>query len=155
MPQAWRILQENHAAAAFSGDGAAKYGGRWNSKGVAVVYTSGSMSLAALEILVHLNPILYLKYLAFRVEFDNSLVEKATVGNLPPDWKAEPPAPCSQAIGDQWAREGRTAILEIPSILIPCEPNYLLNPAHPDFGKILIGKPEPFAFDPRLVAQRP
>ena len=151
MPTAWRIVKEKHAAAAFSGDGAAKFGGRWNSRGIPVVYTSGTKSLAALEILVHLNPPMFFRYVAFRLEFTESLVETLAVKNLPTDWRDEPPPPSTQAMGDAWARSARTAVLALPSVIISGEPNYLLNPAHPDFRRITIGKPEQFTFDSRLL----
>ncbi len=152
MLEAWRIIKEKHAATAFSGEGAAKTGGRWNSRGVPVVYTSSTKSLAALESLVHLNPPVLFKYAAIRIKFDDALLEIMPARNLPADWRAEPPPPSSKAVGDGWVWEARSAVLALPSLLISGEPNYLLNPAHPDFKKISIGKPEPFAFDPRLLA---
>lgn len=148
---AWRIIKEKHAATAFSGEGAAKTGGRWNSRGVPVVYTSGAKSLAALEILVHLNPPVLFKYVAIPIRFDDALLEILPAKSLPADWRDEPPPPSSQAVGDAWVREARSAVLALPSVLVSGEPNYLLNPAHPDFEKISISKPEPFAFDPRLL----
>lgn len=151
MPEAWRILKEKHAATAFSGEGAAKAGGRWNSRGVAVVYTSATKSLAALENLVHLNPPMPFKYVAIRIEFAEKLVEEFSLDSLPPDWQAEPPGPSSKRIGDVWVHEARSAILKLPSVIISGEPNYLLNPAHRDFHKISIDAPERFAFDLRLL----
>jgi RES domain-containing protein len=143
------MVKEKHAATAFGGEGAWLYGGRWNSAGTSVVYTSGSQALAALESLVHLNPPVIFKYLAIPIEFDDALVEK--VAALPADWTEEPPPPATKAIGDLWVKEARSAVLELPSVIILGEPNYLLNPAHPDFQKIIIGKPQPFSFDPRLL----
>jgi RES domain-containing protein len=152
MPEAWRIVKAKHAAGAFSGKGAADHGGRWNSRGAPVVYTSGAKSLAALESLVHLNPPVHFKYVAIRAKFDEALVEIFPVKALPPDWRSEPPPPSTKAIGDAWTRSARSAMLALPSVIISGEPNYLLNPAHPDFKKISVGKPEPFAFDPRLLS---
>ena len=149
MKQTWRMVKEKHAATAFRGEGAWLYGGRWNSAGTSVVYTSGSQALAALESLVHLNPPVIFKYLAIPIEFDDALVEK--VAALPADWTEEPPPPATKAIGDLWVKKARSAVLELPSVIILGEPNYLLNPAHPDFQKIIIGKPQPFSFDPRLL----
>lgn len=151
MPEAWRIVKEKHAGTAFSGQGAAKGGGRWNSRGVLAVYTSGTRSLAALEGLVHLNPPVLFKYVAIRVEFDAALVERAALHSLPGDWRVEPPPPSTKQLGDEWVRSARSAILALPSVIIPGELNFLLNPAHPDFKKIVIGTPEEFAFDPRLL----
>lgn len=151
MLEAWRIVKEKHAADAFSGGGAAKTGGRWNSRGVAVVYTSSNKALAALESLVHLNPPVLFKYVAFRLTFPDSLLEEIPLKKLPADWQAEPPPPSTKAIGDLWVREARSAVLALPSVIIPGEINYLLNPAHRAFKRITISKPEGFAFDPRLL----
>ena len=148
MTHAWRIVKEKHAATAFSGDGARLYGGRWNSAGASVIYTSGSKALAALESLVHLNPPVIFKYVAIPIEFSDTLVEKLAA--LPADWTEEPPPQATKDIGDLWVKEVRSAVLEIPSVIIRGEPNYLLNPAHPEFKKITFGKSEPFSFDPRL-----
>jgi RES domain-containing protein len=149
MNQTWRIVKEKHAATAFSGDGARLNGGRWNSVGTSVVYTSGSIALAALESLVHLNPPVIFKYVAILIEFDRALVEE--VAALPADWREEPPPLATKEIGDIWIQDARSAVLRLPSVIIPNEPNYLLNPAHPDFKRIFIGRAEPFSFDPRLV----
>jgi RES domain-containing protein len=151
MTEAWRIVKEKHAATAFSGEGAAKTGGRWNSRGVAVVYTSGTRSLAALESLVHLNPMVLFKYVAIHIEFDDSLVEKVPLNTLPNDWQAEPPPPSTKQLGDAWVRDTRSAILALPSVIVPGELNFLLNPAHSGFKKIAFATPEAFAFDPRLL----
>ena len=145
------MVNAKHAAAAFSGEGAAKFGGRWNLKGVAMVYTSATRSLAALEILVHLNPRTKIRYEFFRAEFDDGLVETLDRAALPPDWNIEPPSRSTGQIGKDWTHQARSAILAVPSIIVPDETNYLLNPAHPDFKLIKIGKPEPFDFDQRLL----
>ena len=150
MPEAWRIIKEKRAATAFTGDGAAKTGGRWNSRGVSVVYTSSTKSLATLENLVHLNPPVTFTYVAFPLKFDDALLEVFPIKNLPADWRTEPPPPSTKAIGDGWVKASSSAVLALPSV-ISGETNYLLNPAHPDFKKITIGKPEPFVFDPRLL----
>ena len=109
------------------------------------------MALAALETLVHLNPPLRFRCVSIEVAFEDALVEVVNPSTLPSDWSEEPPPPSSQAIGDLWVRKARSAVLEIPSVIIPSETNYLINPKHPDFHKIHIGKPVPFAFDSRLI----
>ncbi len=152
MPEAWRIVREKHAAAAFTGEGAAKTGGRWNSRGVALVYTSASESLAALETLVHLNPFVRFSYTIFRLEFKEAIIEALPLKNLPADWRVEPPSPSTKRIGDLWVQQARSAVLALPSILVRSERNYLINPAHPQFSQIKIGPPEKFGFDPRLLA---
>jgi len=147
----WRIVPVNRANDAFAGEGARLFGGRWNSPGVAVVYGSEHKSLAALELLVHFNPVAPNHFKAFPIQFPDSLVETIAVRSLPKDWRQEPPPPSAQHFGNIWAREMRSAVLAIPSIVIPDELNFLLNPRHPDFKKITIGKAEDFSFDSRLV----
>lgn len=116
-----------------------------------MVYSSTTLSLAALETLVHIKPPERDNYVAFRFEFDASLSESVLPEMLPAEWRAEPPGLGPAAFGDRWVREGRSAILAVPSVIIPHETNYLLNPLHSDFPKIKIGKGQPFSFDPRLV----
>jgi RES domain-containing protein len=152
MPYAWRIVKARHAATAFSGEGAARTGGRWNSRGVGIVYTSSTKALAALETLVHLNPPILFKYVVFQLEFADSLIGTASTKLLPRGWSVEPPGPASKAIGDNWVRSAASPVLAVPSVIISEETNYLLNPAHPKFRKISIGKPAPFSFDRRLIA---
>jgi len=151
MAIAWRIVKEKYAATAFSGEGAARTGGRWNSRGKRAVYTSSTKSLAALETLVHLNPRVIFRYAAISIEFDDSLVEKVSLAALPAGWREEPPPAATQKIGDEWLQSTRSAVLELPSVIIPEESNYLLNPSHPDYPKISIAPSQLFAFDPRLI----
>jgi len=147
----WRIVKTQYAATAFSGEGAFRIGGRWNSWGGRIVYTSGSLSLAALELLVHLDPPIHLRWSAIRCEFDEELVTTLDRDELPFDW-ARYPAPLStQRVGDRWISGMKSAVLALPSVIVPGEPNYLLNPGHPDFSRIRIHPPERFAFDPRLL----
>ncbi|MCC5850876.1 MAG: RES family NAD+ phosphorylase [Verrucomicrobia bacterium] len=151
MRRAWRIVKETHAASAFDGEGARLFGGRWNSQGTRVVYASGTKALATLENLVHLNPPVSFKYVAIPIAFEDALVEKFKPSDLPAEWTEEPPPPSTQVIGDQWVKEARSAVLELPSVIIRDETNYLLNPAHANFKNINLGTPEPFTFDPRLL----
>ena len=151
MATGWRIVPVGRAADAFVGEGAKRFGGRWNSPGRAVVYASQHKSLAALEQLVHHNPRTPDRFKAFQIYFPDSLIESVSLHSLPPDWRQSPPPPAAQQVGDAWARELRSAVLAVPSIIIPEELNFLLNPAHPDFKRISVGKPEDFTFDPRLL----
>ena len=148
---AWRIVKAKHGDDAFSGEGAFRYGGRWNSPGTRLVYVSASLSLAALEMLVHLPAGAPFAFGTFRVHFDASLVEHLETSALPEDWREGPPSPSTQAIGDGWTRATRLAVLAVPSAIIPEEKNFLLNPAHPDFLKVTIDTMRPFAFDRRLL----
>ncbi len=148
--QAWRIVRETYAATAFDGEGARLYGGRWNTPGHRVIYTSATQSLAALESLVHLHPPVSVKLVAIPLTFPSTLLETLARARLPSDWRQNPAPPTVQRLGDQWLTESRSAILAVPSVIIPAETNYLLNPQHPAFKKIKLGKPIPFSFDPRL-----
>jgi RES domain-containing protein len=149
--RAWRIIRRNHAATAFDGEGAKGAGGRWNSPGSAVVYTASSLPLAALEMLVHLPRESSLaKFVSIPVDFDEGLVTELKA-SLPPDWRIYPAPISTMAIGDAWLRSKASAVLRVPSVLIPEESNFLLNPAHMDFAKLSIGPPRDFWFDPRLI----
>ncbi|PYS55522.1 MAG: hypothetical protein DMG13_03660 [Acidobacteria bacterium] len=152
MAAGWRIVPEGRAGDAFIGEGAKMYGGRWNSPGFAVVYGSQHKSLAALEHLVHLNPRTGNRFKAFSFHFPDSLMNSIAPRDLPKDWRQEPPPPSTQRFGDAWVRQARSAVLAVPSIIIPEELNYVLNPAHADFQKITIAKSQDFVFDPRLLS---
>ena len=148
----WRIVKRKHAKTAFSGEGARLYGGRWNHSGVPLVYTAGTISLAVLEMLVHLDSTELLQhYVIFEVTFDSKLVTPIDPGELPKNWRAYPPPHASQKIGDAWAKTAKSAVLGAPSVVVPSEKNYLLNPRHADFPQVRIHKSAPFQFDPRLV----
>jgi RES domain-containing protein len=151
---AWRITKEVHARSAFSGEGARLYGGRWNSRGIALIYTAQSQSLAVLEMLVHLDsPELLKHFVLFEVTIPSSVVEVLDVAKLPQHWKENPIPDEMQSVGDDWVRSRRSAVLRVPSTLVPAECNFLLNPAHPEFRKLHMGKAVPFAFDARLARQ--
>ena len=149
---AWRIVKSKLAATAFSGDGARKFGGRWNSPGAPVVYLAGSTSLAILEMLVHLNaPELLHRYVLFEITFNPSLLVAVHPSSLPKNWRKSPAPPALQKIGDTWANSNTSALLQVPSAIVPTEFNYLLNPHHPDLKKITVHPKFPLRFDPRLL----
>jgi len=137
----WRIVKPEHVDNAFSGEGALKFGGRWNSKGTAMVYCAGTLSLAALEMLVHLELAEILNtYLRIPVEFDSKLVLELAAEGLPADWKEDPIPFSTTAIGDTWIASGQSVVLKVPSVIVPEESNYLLNPLHSDFKKVVVGE---------------
>jgi RES domain-containing protein len=150
LPIAYRIVKARHARTAFSGAGARIAGGRWNRPGDAIVYASGSLALAAIETFVHLGDDgLRIRFVYFAAEIPDRLaIERCR--KPPPNWRAEPPADASMDYGSRWFRDGRTAVLEVPSAIVPSETNYLLNPLHPGFRRIRIGRARPFVFDPRM-----
>jgi RES domain-containing protein len=148
---AWRIVKRKFRKVAFTGEGARRYGGRWNSKGTAVVYVAQSQSLAALEILSHTESEELLRYyVAISVSFDSRLVVDVDVSSLPKNWKTYPAPRSLRAIGDAWVSSGKSAVLRVPSVLVPSESNFLLNPRHPEYTNLVIGEPLRFSFDPRL-----
>jgi RES domain-containing protein len=152
MPSAWRIVRAARVRSAFTGEGARVYGGRWNSRGTAVVYVSEHESLAALELFVHLTPLSPNdRYLSFRLDWEDKLTEYFPVKSLPSNWNAEPPMFQTMQIGDEWARAGKCVALAVPSVLSTSEMNFLLNPKHTDFKKIKIGQPVEYRFDSRLL----
>lgn len=152
MASAWRIVKSKHAGSAFDGEGARTYGGRWNSRGTPVVYLAESRALALLEVLVHLHDIALLEhYVRFGVEYHGRLCTQLERASLPEAWNASPPPAELARLGDEWVASRRSALLRVPSAVVPEEHLVLLNPAHPDVDKLSIGPPEPLALDPRLA----
>ena len=149
--RAYRLTRTARLSSALSGEGAARYGGRWNSEGTPVVYASGSLSLAMLEIMVHLEDYgtLLDSYSFVLIEIPADRI--TVVHRKPPGWNANPPGIASQRVGDTWTVRLTSVALSVPSVLAPEERNYLLNPRHPDFRKIRFGKPRKLPFDPRLI----
>ena len=150
MPTVYRIVKARHARTAFTGEGGRVAGGRWNRPGGPVVYTSDSLALAAIETFVHLGEDgLHIRFVYFKVEIpDDVRVEQCR--RPPRGWRAEPPLDASMRYGSSWIRRGRAAVLDVPSVIVPSERNYLLNPRRPDFARIRIGRPAAFVFDPRM-----
>jgi RES domain-containing protein len=152
MTTAWRIVLARYQDDAFSGEGARLRGGRWNSKGTIMVYTAGSIALASIEMVVNLpGPKLLEEFVRIPVHIPSNLVLDLPLDNLPSDWNCRPAAPSIKAIGDRWVKQGKSAVLKVPSVVVPEEYNYLLSPNHPDFAKITIGTPVRYRFDPRLA----
>jgi RES domain-containing protein len=150
---AWRIVPSQHQATAFTGDGSRMFSGRWNSAGMSVVYTAGSISLAILEVLVHLREATTMPdYLLIEARFDDSLLAAIDETQLPPNWRRDPAPETLKQFGDDWIRGQHSVVLRVPSS-ITGEPNYLLNPLHPKFTDVQIGAPQPLLLDPRLVPE--
>ena len=150
--RAFRLAKPRHAAHAWSGEGARVHGGRWNAPGTRVVYASGSVALAALELLVHLEtPVLLDAYDLHEARFDSRLVVTLPPHALPEDWRSDPAPPSVRALGDGWVRRSESAVLRVPSAVVAEEPNYLLNPDHRRFREVERLRPRRFRFDPRLA----
>jgi len=155
MPVGWRICVPEYASepdVMLSGDGSYLYGGRWSSRGVRVVYLGTSLAQAGMELLVHLGRADVLNtYMKMPVTFPGEVVEHIDPEDLPDDWMEASMAPSVQAIGDEWVASQESVILQVPSVAVPGEFNYLLNPAHSDMSELNTGDITAFKFDGRLL----
>ena len=155
MITAWRIVPQQWAESAFDGEGARLHGGRWNRPGKSAVYLADSRALAALEVLVHLNPAMAAQcYQMIEVTFPASLVQTIELEPLAEALASPSVQPATQHAGDAWLTEAAAPVLQVASSIINEEPNYVLNPRHPKFDRLKIGEAQPFAFDPRLLTTR-
>ena len=147
----WRLARRVHSA--LDGEGARRAGGRWNSPGIPVVYTSSALSLAVLELLVHTDPDLVPNDLnAFEIEIPEALTRSILdVSTLPSNWRQIPNHPACRAIGDDWLNRQNHALLGVPSAVVPEELNYLINPAHADARLIQVVRSRAFSWDRRLL----
>lgn len=148
--EGWRLARAPYAD--LSGEGARRYGGRWNSPGRAAVYLSENAALPVLEVLVHLDLPLELlppDYVLMHVDFGP--VDDGTASWI----DSGPGTPLneldSRAYGDEWLGTGSTPVLSVPSVIVPECRNLILNPAHPMVGRLPSPAIRPFAFDPRLI----
>lgn len=146
----WRLTPERNAERAFSGEGAKKYGGRWNRSGIAAVYASSSLALCTLEILVHLDPVLFPSHYLYHITVSDKVPTSELSEDLPNDWRIYPAPEILQDIGSRWLISRVTCALRVPSAVIPTEWNWVLNPLHPDFARLAIAGPQLYEFDPRL-----
>jgi RES domain-containing protein len=147
----WRIVRRRFASEAATGEGARLFGGRWNSRGVRVVYASTSLALAAIETFVHIEPSLLPDDLvSIEGEIPQGIkIGKAELKALPSNWHPTE-IDSLHRFGEHWIRNAETAALLVPSAAIRGEWNVLLNPVHPEFGRIKFRKPQPFQFDARM-----
>lgn len=123
-------------------------GGRWNSPGRPLVYTSESLALCLAECLVHVTGPLPRDYVAFKVAVPDDEVEVLATATLKPGWQSD--VGYTRAIGDQWIDQARSLALAVPSLVLPESTNVLLNPAHPQASRLAVTDQQPFRFDPRL-----
>ncbi len=134
----------------ISGNGAKLYGSRWNSAGTPMLYLAGSISLAWLEMLVHLQ--LQDKSTDFALLYVNisadAAIQELQSAKLKKNWQSDPGY--TQFIGDEFVRSKQKSVLKVPSAVVEEEANFLVNPLHPDFKKTEIIKTKIFQFDHRL-----
>jgi len=151
--QVFRLVKARFSGTALDGSGAKAFGGRWNSKGVATIYTSDSISLAALELLVHLHRTeIFRRYFLFKLALSDNAVMSLDDTALPEDWRRDPPPSSTALFGDEWTASLQSLALTVPSSIVPLERNVLLNPRHPEFDSVIAGaSSESFDFDPRIA----
>jgi len=125
---------------------------RWNSKDVKAIYTAGSRSLACLENVVHRSSLgLKDDFRTILIAIPDDLeIEEIKLSDLSTHWQQYLQYPYTQKLGDEWTRKASTAVLKVPSAIIPEEHNYIINPLHGDFSRIQYLGNEPFNFDERL-----
>lgn len=149
----WRICRQPFVATALDGIGGLYAGGRWHRRGRPIVYAASSAALAALEVLVHVDPLDApddLRLLTLDVP-DDLLIEQLEVARLPARWASVPAPDELAALGTEWLASRRGAALSVPSAVITIDRNLLLNPLHPEVGRVRIVGDEAFTFDPRLM----
>ena len=152
MRRVYRILRKAYSKRPLDGEGAYLFGGRWSSPGTRLGYTSEHMSLAMIEYLVHAGSEEAPSDLVVIAADVPKSVSRASVSlkQLPEHWRQFPAPPELARFGDEFARKGRAAILIVPSVLVPGESNWLMNPRHSDFPQIRLQPAEPFSYDPRF-----
>jgi RES domain-containing protein len=148
----FRLCREKYALP-FSGVGASLVGGRWNSKGVEVIYTAENRSLAMAEVIVHFTLATRpLDYMMLTIEYPDSISsDRVDVHSLPDGWNSFPHIKATQHIGDRFILEQKHCLLYVPSAITQGDCNVLINPRHRDFKKIKVKSIEPFPFNERLI----
>lgn len=152
----YRITKERYRDQVFAGLGGLYASGRWRPRGRSVVYASQSISLAVLEYALNYKRHGWLpaSILGRAAIPDEVNIEPVFTSALPNNWRDPEPPAALREIGENWLRRAETACLKVPSAIVPEESNYLLNPRHPDFQKLIVGLPERFNFDRRLARSR-
>lgn len=156
MNRLYRVLRNTYARAPFDGEGAYRYGGRWSSPGTRLSYTSEHQSLAMLEYFVHLDVDDPPGDLVLAVaEAPGDLVrERVEISDLSANWRESAAPPQLARLGDEFAQRGEHCLLLVPSVLAPNENNWLINPAHPDYKRIVVREVEPLSYDPRMFRKQ-
>ena len=154
MIRVYRIVRKPYSKTAFDGEGSFLFGGRWSSPGTRIAYTAEHLSLAMIEYFVHIDANDPPKDLVVASAEIPDHVSRIALNNheLPPHWRQVPAPPGLATIGDSFAAQSKSAILVLPSALVPSESNWLINPLHPEFVEIQVRPPEPFQYDARFFA---
>ena len=154
----YRIYRKERGEAAFTGEGARVFGARWNLPGTPVVYTCSTISLCLLEFFVHFDPQagdmtqLNLEYRWADIPETSPRLE-IHEGDLPSNWKEIPWPPSTQELGTKWMIQAKHVVVSVPSVVVPMERDFLLNPVHPAFPKINLSPPSAMDIEPRLFSR--
>jgi len=149
----YRLSKANYAKT-LSGFGAEKWGGRWNSQGIPMVYTSQSRALCTAEIAVHTPMgIIPDDYVLITLIIPGHSLLTPPLVTLPKDWKAIPPAQSTRRLGDQFIKDNKFLTMKVPSVIVQGEYNFLINPRHPRIKDVVVESIEPFEFDTRLFSR--
>jgi RES domain-containing protein len=151
----WRICRKSFARKPLDGRGGLLAAGRWHTPRRLVTYASESLALASLEVLVHCDlDLLPVDLTAIEIDVAQRIkVSEVATSDLPRNWRRHPAPPALQRIGNDWLDQGQTAVLRVPSALVPTETNLLLNPLHRDFRDIRVVRRFRFTFDERFAAR--
>lgn len=150
--EVYRIAKTAHIRD-LTGTGARLYGGRWNEKGTAIIYTSESRALATVEYLVHVSATLTptdASIACLRIP-DAIVPREASLSDLPPGWYLYPAPPGLAKIGTEWVVSGASLLLRVPSAVVEGEYNILINPAHPAMKQVMVERVLPYRFDRRFL----
>jgi len=152
----FRLCRRAFAKEPLSGEGGLYASARWHTAPRRVVYASQSLALACLEVLVHLDSeLMPSDFVAIEIDVPSSIaIKQITVSELPKSWRRYPAQRALQRLGDAWLDGSESAILRLPSVVVPGEYNYLINPIHHDARRITVVRKTPFSFDQRLLAHR-
>ncbi|PWD97994.1 RES family NAD+ phosphorylase [Marinilabilia rubra] len=149
--EVYRICKTEYAGD-LKGTGAYKVGGRWNTPGNYMLYTSSSVSLSMLEVLVNFSPSTFPEGMSLVIiSIPTDSISELSIENLNDKWASLPIDYFSQSVGDAWLESKESLTLTVPSVINPREINYLVNPLHPDFNKVHIKEILPWNFDSRLM----
>ncbi len=150
--KAYRLIKKKYASEPLDPQGAKLYGGRWNSKGMSVIYASDSIALATLEKLVHLHRANVLNHFVLcTISFSKTQLMTLPEDVLPTNWRDDPPPDSTITIGDEWLSASESLVLAVPSTVVPQQTNLLINPKHLGYANLIKSVVvEPFIFDARL-----
>ena len=156
MSRVYRVLRRKYARTPFDGEGAYRYGGRWSTSGTRLSYTSQYQSLAMLEFFVHLDTDDSPSDLVLAsAEIPDDLGrQQVALSELPLNWRDAAAPPELAQFGDEFVQKGEHCLLIVPSVLAPAENNCLVNPAHPDYKRIIVLDVEALSYDPRMFAKK-